>query len=335
MLTVVKRLPGRQIVGWIRRMLHSPIRIARRYFEYDMRRLVKYSGVFSRETREQCRAYVIMQYHIVEKGLTMPNRRFGFGKDVVRNLMANIAAFEDKYKSDPQVTHAIGVLKAYWELHSNAGSISSADPFWRELDLFLRKYPAVESARQLHFTRKDFYKDRDAEFPRFAFARHTTRHYSDKPLDVLLLRKAVEIAISTPTACNRQHCRVYCVSDKKLIADILQIQDGSRGFGHLADKLLIVTANLEDINLMRERNDLFINGGMFLMNLCYSLFYYEIAHCILNWSRTPEDDMRFRAIAGIKESETVMAILTCGVPPEEFDVCASLRKPKSEYFVEL
>lgn len=335
MRTLIKRLVGRRIIDWLRGIVYSPIRLARPYFDYDIGRFVKYSGVFSRETREQLRSYVIMQYHIIEKGLTMPNRRLGFGMEVIRKLMAQIVAFEHKFGSDSQVTHAIGVLKTYWELHFTAGAINASEAFWQELDLFLGNYPSVESARQLHFTREDFYKEKDAVFPRFALARHTSRHYSEKSLDVKLLRNAVEIAISTPTACNRQHCRVYCVSDKKLMADILHIQGGSRGFGHFADKLLIVTANLEDLNVVRERNDLFVNGGMFLMNLCYSLFYNEIAHCILNWSRTPDEDMRFRTLVGIKESETVIAILTCGVPPEEFDVCASPRKPISEYFVEL
>ena len=335
MHTLIKRLIGRRMTGWLRRMVHSPIRMARPYFDYDMRRFVKYSGVFSRETREQLRAYVIMQYHIIEKGLTMPDRRLGFGKDVMRRLMSHIDEFEKRFGFDDQVRHAAGVVKAYWDIHLDAGTIDRSDSFWQAIEMFLRSHPNIKAATQLHFTRKEFYKEKDSEFPRFAFARHTSRHYSEKPLDVKLLRKAVGIAMTTPTACNRQHCRVYCVSDKEKMKQILDIQGGSRGFGHFADKLLIVTANLEDLHVIRERDDLFVNGGMFLMNLCYSLFYYEIAHCILNWSRTPEEDMRFRSIAGIKESETVVAVLTCGVPPNKFDICASPRKPESEYFIEL
>lgn len=335
MRKIIKNLLGHRIVYWLRSIVCSPRRLARPYFEYDMERLLKYSGAFSRDSREKQRAYVIMLYHIIEKGLTMPNRRLGFGKDVVRRLMAEITIFEKGYGDDAQVIHAIGVLKEYWELHIKSGAIDSSETFWHDLDLFLSQYPIVPCARQLHFNRGDFYNEKNSPFPSFAFARHTIRSYSGKPLDLELLRKSVEIAISTPTACNRQHCRVYCVSNKTLIADILKIQGGSRGFGHLADKLLIVTANLEDLHDIRERNDLFVNGGMFLMNLCYSLFYHEIAHCILNWSRTPEEDVQFREIVGIQNPDTVIAVLSCGVPTEEFEVCVSPRKTISEYFIEL
>ena len=116
---------------------------------------------------------------------------------------------------------------------------------------------------------------------------------------------------------------------------LLEIQGGSRGFGHLADKVLIVTADLEDISFARERNDLYTNGGMFLMNLCYALHYERIGHCILNWSREPAEDRAMREFIKIRPSESVIAILTCGEPTDEFDVCASPRDSAEGHFVEL
>lgn len=336
MRSLIKRLLGKRFIGWLQSLLYSPSRKVRPYFNYDAYRFLKYSGAFGCKTREQMRANIIMHYHVIEKGLTMPGRRLCFGKDIVCKLMNKIMSFEDKYGSDDQVIHAVGVIKAYWELHRTSAEIQNdEDGFWRNLQDFLDKRSEIKAAVQPHYTRAEFYKNKNAQFPEFAHARHTLRHYSTKILDIAKLRKAVQVAASTPTACNRQHCRVYCLSNKSVMAEVLAIQGGNRGFGHLADKLLIVTANLEDISLIRERTDLFINGGMFLMNLCYSLYYYEIAHCVLNWSRLPEEDLRLRKILKIKDSETVIAIITCGETPNEFDVCASPRKPSEEFFVEI
>lgn len=335
MRSLIKRLLGRKVIGWLRGIVYSPSRSLHKYFNYDEQRFLKYSGAFGHKTREQKRAYIIMLYHVIEKGLTMPNRHLCFGRDIVCGLMNQVAKFEEKYGADDQVVHAVGVLKAYWDLHSESAAVQKDDGFWRDLKSFLDKRAEIQVSIQPHYTRAEFYKNREARFPEFAFARHTLRHYSAKPLNIEKLRSAVQIAASTPTACNRQYCRVYCLSDKHLMAEVLALQGGNRGFGHLADKLLIVTANLEGICLQRERTDLFVNGGMFLMNLCYSLYYHEIAYCILNWSRLPEEDLRFRQLVKIKDSDTVMAIITCGETPDEFDVCASPRKSVEEFFVEL
>ena len=140
------------------------------------------------------------------------------------------------------------------------------------------------------------------------------------------IRSAVHLALNTPSACNRQHCRVYCITQQDTINKALEIQKGSRGFGHLANKLLVVTSNLEDVLWIGERNDAFINGGLFLMNLCYALHYEKIAHCILNWSRTPEEDMALRTLIPLMDSETVSALLTCGEVPDEFEIASSPRK---------
>lgn len=325
---IIKKILGPKILHWIRR--RRELQVARSYFEYSMLRCVEYSGAFARDTKEKALARLIMTYHIVEKGLTMPNRRFTFGQQILLDLIRQINDFKCKYGlGEPQVVHAIGVIKAYLEMHQVLeDTVKKDDPiFWETLQQFVSLYKDVKVAKQPHLTRNEFYAKKDAPFPEFAFARHTLRHYATTPLSTERIEAAVKIALSTPTACNRQYCRVHCILDKDLIAKLLEIQAGNRGFGHLADKLLVVTADLQGIQGIAERDDLFTNGGMFLMNLCYALYYHEIAHCILNWSRTPEADMEMRRIFNIPATETVIAMLTCGETPSEFDVASSPRRP--------
>ena len=97
----------------------------------------------------------------------------------------------------------------------------------------------------------------------------------------------------------------------------------------------MVTSNLEDVLWIGERNDAFVNGGLFLMNLCYALHWEKIAHCILNWSRTPAEDIALRKLIPLKDSETVIALLTCGEAPEEFEIASSPRKDIDYVFEEI
>lgn len=335
MANTLKSVLSPRLYGFVRSLFNPrPSTGLWPYFKYDLGRFEAYSGVSNKNVREALLSRVIISYHVIEKGLTMPNRRFLFGRKMILQLIHLVDEFESKFGHDEQVNHGSGVIRAYWEMHDVAGqNLASEDSaFWEEIKEFINRHKDVPVAYQAHMTKNEFYRHKNSLFPEFAWSRHTLRHYSSRDLTIDKLRQAIDLARTTPTACNRQHCRVYCVANKDTIGKVLSLQDGNRGFGHLANKLLVVVADLEDIPSLRERNDIYICGGMFLMNLCYALFYSEIAHCVLNWSRSPEEDLAVRKIIKIKPSETIIAILTCGETPEEFDVASSPRKDLDDYF---
>ena len=338
-MTAAKRVMGMRLWGFARKvkrwLWNSPYQSVKPYSEYDRGRLAMFSGVFATETHGAALSKLILSYHVLEKGLTMPARRMGFGKDAVRGTMARVEAYERDFGGgDAQSNHAAGVVRAYWELHSGWKGQSEDPAFWREVGDFVARHADISPAVQFHCRKTDFYADREAPFPLFAASRHSVRNYGSGHVEVARVRAAVKLAMTAPSACNRQYVRVHCLSEKRQIADVLALQNGNRGFGHLADKLLVVTADLKGLHLPEERNDLFTNGGIFLMNLSYALHYHGIAHCILNWSVDPAHDRELRKVLPLDESESVVALLTCGEPPDEFDIAASPRKNVSDIFVE-
>jgi len=296
-------------------------------FAADALRFAKWSGSFNHNNREAALAKIIMTYHQVEKGLTMPQRRYGFGRSVLLELCDLVDEFERIYdENDPQVLHARGCVMAYLDMHKSVGYDFGKDrDFERRLHEFVSQRYNTQPAFQSHVTRETFYEDTEAAFPVFAAARHTSRHYKGV-LELSRLEQAVSLSMTAPSACNRQHTRVHCVSDHSLRDKILDLQNGNRGFGGDADKLLVLTGDLRDIRWDEERNDIYTNVGIFLMNLSYALFYYRIAHCILNWSSTIPNDKRLREVLGLPDYEVVVAILACGNSPDEFDVAESPRK---------
>lgn len=322
----------RQIIERVKYAGLSPLELyATKAMEYDLDRYKKFAGVFSPTTKENLEAQIIHTYHGIEKGLTMPNRRLNFGHDAVLQLVNLIESYISKY-GEPvgQTNHAVGVLKAYLEMHKGYDGKEESS-FWEKIHNLTDKYPEIKVAYQPHNTSEDFYKFVDADFPHFAYSRHTLRHYCGS-VDESEITSAVELAMTAPSACNRQQVRVHCLSDKNLITKVLELQSGNRGFGTDADKVLIITGDLSDVCWIDERYDTYTNCGIFIMNLCYSLFYYKIAHCILNWSICvdPEKDSLLHKIAGIPECEVVAAMITCGRTPDEFDVAVSPRKDVTE-----
>ena len=170
MIEFLRRLK-RVLVAWRER---AKVRSeAARAFRYDERQFMQNAGALHLDRKAAARAEIVMGYHVLEKGLTMPRRRLGFGKGAVVHLVNLVDSFERRFgKDDRQVRHAVGVLRAYRELHRE-----SPDPMPR-LDAFLATHPDVPAADEPHVKRSDFFAAKDEPFPRFAASRHVCRHFA-------------------------------------------------------------------------------------------------------------------------------------------------------------
>ncbi|MCR5415027.1 MAG: nitroreductase family protein [Kiritimatiellae bacterium] len=295
-------------------------------FRYDRRLFMRNAGALHPERKAAAVSEIVMGYHVLEKGITMPHRRLGFGRDAACRLADLIDSFERRFgKGDGQVDHAASVLRAYRELHRDwpAGM--------ERLDAFLAEHPCA-AAVEPHVRRADFFAARESPFPAFAASRHVVRHFGG-PVPRETIERAVSVALTAPSACNRQHARVHAVCGKRLIERLFALQGGTRGFGQDADKALVVTADLSSVRWGWERHDAYVNGGIFVMNLAYALHHCGVAHCILHWSVSPRADAEARKLLGIPGNEAIVQILACGLPPEEFDVAASPRRPLCEAMV--
>ena len=73
--------------------------------------------------------------------------------------------------------------------------------------------------------------------------RHSVRDFSNEPVPMDLLRKACDLALHAPSACNRQGTRIYVLTgdNKKLLENWLS---GIGGFAEEVDKYIILTAKI-------------------------------------------------------------------------------------------
>lgn len=301
---------------------------------YDRMRFFKYSGSFNRQSRNVLLARIIMAYHVLEKGLTMPEMRMGFGKWAVLELIELIEKYKLRYGfKDAQVVHAASCVVSYLELHKQAEYDMDLDSsYWNRIRDFVSKNSAP-MAQMIFKSRESFFAEVEQPFPLFAASRHTVRWFDGKVVDDDL-RSAVKLAMTAPSACNRQYVRVHSVGDTEMKKAILSLQNGNRGFGENADKLLVVTADLSGLRWHEERNDLYTNAGIFIMNLSYALHYKHIGSCILNWSVNKKKDLTARKVLMLPESETIVAVLAIGALPEEVKIAASPRKELVDILVE-
>ncbi len=310
----------RRIMGWSAYYLSS-------IFDYSRFRYARYFIKERFQSPESRLAPICLDCHRLEKGFTMPGRHMPFGESVVRNLLPQMLNAARTDSDEFIFQYTVSVLKRYRELHNEEGAWEKLDAtLRRELEAFLKSYPDIQADDIIAITREEYYSHNSDSFPLFSASRHSVRSLCGT-VSMEQIEQAVSLARNAPSACNRQFARVHCICDKEVQSAVLALQNGSRGFGHLADKLLIVTTDIRDACFSPEHNDLYTNAGIFLMNLCYSLHYCKVAHCILNWFVDPATDLKLRKVVNIPDYENVVCMVACGDCPETFHLASSRRKP--------
>jgi len=309
--------------NWIRILRYK--KMCKTCYSYDASRFTHYSNSLKKwDNTEKLIGQIIAEYHVIEKGLAMPGMYLGFGQKTLKELILHCHLYADRFENEnEQFLYALRVIAEYKYEHVKNDYVLEEDLFQSINDILSRFGEPIPS-KQIEIGREDYFKFVQSSFKDFSNSRHSMRNFSGT-IELDLIRKAISLAQNSPSACNRQPARVYVLQDKERIKQVLAIQTGNRGFGHLADKLIVLTAELGGYLSLRERNDVYINGGIYAMNLLYALHYYQIGACPLNWCSIPEQDLKLRRTYNILPSETVILIIACGGVPDNFKIVTSPR----------
>lgn len=290
---------------------------------YDFKRYWKFSATKGFKSEKHLLSKIIMEYHALEKGLTMPNIRYGFAKNRISPMIKLCNEYSLKYSvSHPQFKNAIGVLIEYLKVHEK-NNIKLDEEIIEGIKDLQNLYPDIKSTHQIEKNKHNYFGQSSSNFVDFSNSRHSLRHYSNENIDIELIKKAIDLTKNTPSVCNRQAVYCYVFTEKEQIAEILKVQGGNRGFGHLTNKLIVVTSDLNVLWGEGERYQAFIDGGLVAMNLLYSLHYHKIGACILNCSNSVNKDKRMRKVTNIDDSHSFIAMISCGYLPDDFKIAAS------------
>ncbi|MCK5266691.1 MAG: nitroreductase family protein [Spirochaetes bacterium] len=294
-------------------------------FEYDKKRYLKYSGTNSVHTKKQLEARIIAHYHVLEKGLSMPETKLGFGQDVVIALIRLLKKYQSNFgEYSLQCKAGLASLKAYINFHhENNFLIVQVENEAEDLIKFFSCESNFAGAKNIF--KNDLIINANKSFKKFAFSRRSIRNYTEEDVALDLIYEAIQIAQKSPSVCNRQSSKVYIVHGRKKIDEVLSLQNGNRGFGHLANKLLIVTSDLQSFEGVNERNQAYIDSGLFSMSLLYAFHYKQLGACALNWAVEKDRDIALRNILSIPDSEVVAMMILLGHVPEVVKVACSPR----------
>lgn len=296
------------------------------YQAYANNRWIAHAGYLHPEREGNMRAQLLFNSHRIEKGLTMPRFRYAFGAKVIVLLAKLLREYRERGydRSHSAYVESIRVLKEYREVHQRGNATLDAAVI-SALSV-VDTEPSIPPSSQICMSRQEYWADLQADFAKFARSRHSVRDlHGQAPMESIL--KAVELANTAPSACNRQFARVHYYGNKELVQKMLALQNGNTGFGSTVEQLILVTSDMEYAIAPVEVPDLFLNAGIYTMNLSYALHYNRVAHCLLNWMVDGATDRAMRTLADIPDKETIHIVIACGQLPEQVKLTASPRLP--------
>lgn len=290
------------------------------FYAYWFKRDVKNSNLFDTEKNDM--TGLLVAGHVIEKGLTMPEGRLGFGYPRIRDLISRCKVFVKKYPCEKiEIQAAINDLAQYLKLHESNNFDLPADINKGIKELLAYQKCQVKDCQFV--SKEEFFKETKNFFD-LAHQRHTVRWYSDTEIDKKELIEAIELATTAPSACNKQSIKVYVIETPSLKTEVLNIHTGNRGWGHNANKILLLTSDMNCWNF-QFRTSAFLDGGIFTQNLLYALHYHNIAACTMNAELTPKAIEKLRSLIGFKQSEIPIDFIAIGVPPATFKYAGSQR----------
>jgi nitroreductase len=311
--------------------LHSKVNLIIGYIR-DYLRFRKSDLTFANKLNgSQLVAKMTLHYHSVEKGLSRKNIRLGFGHNAITELINSMNRY---YRFGHDLSHpayltSLSVINEYIKIHQLDNEFTQSE--WiTSLKNDLSKLTNLSNIDELggvyNLSRKETIKNTLIDFETLSWWRFSVRDFSYKPLTLYNIEKAIIIASKTPSVCNRQAWHTYLIRNKETIKTILFLQGGLIGQGENIDSLILVTSNNYALNTYRERNQGFIDSGMYSMSLLYALTSLGIASCPLNVNMPFSREDQVRNILSIPFHQNLTMFIAIGSYPEVFKV------PKSKRF---
>jgi len=284
-------------------------------FRRDKLRYNKYSSLIesssSRLRGLALEAQLTRDYHRVEKALALPAPKRPFGEAYLLARLNRLIPIGEAVAPDTSyVAAAVAARSALLEWNSTGNTDAAVAPISPVPD------------------------DRGCSDPvEFFTSRHSVRSFSFEQVNRDDVLEAVRLATYSPSVCNRQPWKVRLFSGDDALR-VLQHQNGNSGFRTNIPMLALVSAEIGYFFGPGERNQAWIEGGIFASSLVWALHGMGLNSCMLNLSITNAKADQLREDAGMPASELPIMMIAIGHGAEGHRVARSHRRRLDEIVVE-
>lgn len=142
--------------------------------------------------------------------------------------------------------------------------------------------------------------------------RRSVRWYQDRDIDFSLIEKAIDLASTAPSACNRQPYRFIVADKKKKAAEVAKLAGGTAGFADNFPALIVVVGDLAAYPLERDRHLIYIDGALASMQLILALETLGLSTCAINWPDIETAEQKMQHRLELQSHERVIMLIAVG-----------------------
>ena len=299
-------------------MITSLIKLLRFLWEYlnDFAVTIRYNTYSPFEDRNLRLYYrLIIFSHAIEKGLSLASPRALFGREKILSII-DMARRYDALDSKFPLEMASGALHDYIEIHKKQGVV---DPFLEEVKSYLRDEPAFAGIepkggyKRLSELKHVLPKETE-RYVGFLESRYSCRHYEPSTVSQDLVEKIIKTAQAAPSQCNRQSVRIHFYTNKTKIENLLAMQGGAGGFVQGVYNLFVVTFEVTAWGGYGQRNQGYVDCGLFAQQLFLACHANGIGACPLNLAVDNAKEKKIKKLANIHPRERLAMMISFGYP---------------------
>lgn len=281
-------------------------------------------------TKEKVEYEMILEIHKLEKGFACKEIR-PFGIEKVKKLISLINKFDDlKFEESFSYDMSLSALEEYKKFYE--------EKKWTNLEEYLIVDKFLKSNHRHNYvkvgaynvSRKELLQGQEVDFLKLLSSRKSVRNYAAKKLKKEDINKAIKMALLTPSACNRQMCKIYYIENKKEI--VKKYAQGLGLFDMSNINYFIITFDVSNYHFIGERNQGWFNAGLLAMNFVNSLHNVGIGSCFCQFGNSNKEELEMKKELKISNSERIAVIIAAGYYDEISRIPYSTRKSEKDIY---
>jgi nitroreductase len=267
------------------------------------------------EQRKAPRHRIIRSVHRIEKGLSMKDRRNVFAEEYIQDVVRDLRFAWGEDEDDEQLQWAVDVLAKYFDTVDDTEVIDKARI---EFEEFLKEIEYI-TGDKVPFPRRELDDSPVSpdDLKQLASRRTSTRWFEQREVPRELIDESLEVAMQSPSACNRQSYEFRLFDDSELIEEVSSLAIGATGYNQNIPCLAVIVGGQRAYFDARDKHVIYIDASLAAMAFQFALETQGLASCCINWPAIPRNERQMADLLGLDCDENVIMLMAIGYPDSE------------------
>ncbi|OBX17629.1 hypothetical protein A9995_15390 [Erythrobacter sp. QSSC1-22B] len=269
--------------------------------------------------------------HRLEKGLVARSRRATFGLDFIEDTVIGFEDLIDAFHGERQFTSEViwarDVLRRYFSSVEQNQKLKLLE---ERFEVLAGRTTGGQSRPSAPFIRDQGSLISISDLYGLAVQRRSVRSYLPVPVPRGLVDRAMEVALQSPSACNRQPF-IFRVFDRpKDARQIAAVAAGTISFLDEINSIIVVVGRLRAYAGERDRHAIYVDASLAAMAFVLGLEVQGVGSCVINWGDDTEREWRINKMLALEPDERVIMMISYGWPDLKIAVPFSAKRGVKE-----